>query len=127
MTLSVDDLGDVQKEVFDARAQWYNIGLGLRVPPGTLNAIRSQFRDRPDDCLRETLQEWLKQTDPNPTWSRLVEALRRDDVGEQQLAKTLEARYCSPEEVNQPEGMWRGHPSRNSVVALTMQKIIGKL
>ena len=130
MELSIDDLHTVQEKVFDARIKWYYIGLGLGVRDSTLKAIRSQFND-PADCLRETLQEWLKQTDPNPTWRALVAALRSPTVGEQRLAGNLEGRYCFHEGVRNPNrlnDMQREHHlngRRRLVVAL--QKIVRKL
>ena len=91
--LDLADLRDVQEEVFDARAKWYDIGVNLEVPVGTLNSIRAQYHD-PQDCLREMLMVWLKTIDPQPTWKALVNALRSRVVGEAKLADELEAKWC---------------------------------
>ena len=91
--LGLNDLAEVVNEVFDARAKWYDIGLNLKVPVSTLETIRAQYRDNPQDCLREMLMVWLKM-DPQPTWKALVDALRRRMVGEARLADVLEAKWC---------------------------------
>ena len=92
--LGLNDLAEVVNEVFNARAKWYDIGLNLGVPVGTLNAIRVQYRDNPQDCLREVLMVWLKAVDPQPTWKALVDALQSKAVDEGRLAKELVAKKC---------------------------------
>ena len=93
MELSVDDLGIVRNEIFDASPKWYDVGLELKVSVATLDSIRDQFGD-PKDCFREALKCWLKST-LKPTWRVLVDALRSRTVGEKQLADNLEAKHCS--------------------------------
>ena len=75
------------------RAKWYNIGLQLNVPVGTLESIKIQTGDVVDH-LRDVLREWLKQ-ESKPTWKGLVNSLRSLSVGEPQLASWVEAKYCS--------------------------------
>ena len=84
--LNESDLGEVYESVFCARVRWYNIGLKLNIPSSDLEVCR----ELSDDALREVLRYWLRQTDPAPTWSRLIETLRSPIVGEYQLAKELE-------------------------------------
>ena len=78
--------------VLDASAQWYNLGLQLKVRTGTLDSIRTQFPD-PKDQLREMLKVWLNTSD-NPTWKILTDSLRSRSVGASQLAGDLETKYC---------------------------------
>ena len=85
--LNESDLGEVFKSVFSARARWYNIGLKLNIPCSVLEVYRNL---RPDDALRDVLRYWLQQTDPAPTWSRLIEALRSPTAEEYRLAEELE-------------------------------------
>ena len=82
--LTSDDLGDVLEAVLDASAQWYNLGLQLKVRTGTLDRIRTQFPD-PNDQLREMLKAWLNTSD-DPTWKTLTDSLRSRSVGASQLA-----------------------------------------
>ena len=85
--LNESDLGGVYRSVFLARARWYNIGLNLNIPIGNLEVYKELSAD---EALREVLKTWLRQTNPAPTWSRLIEALRSPTVGEYQLAQELE-------------------------------------
>ena len=107
MALSLDDLDVVLREFYKCHAKWYNIGLGLKVSVGTLDAIRSCFDD-PGDCLREALKEWLKSSESVHTWSTLAAVLRSAPVGEGVLACGLEDLF--PEQAvqrNVASSVWR--------------------
>ena len=93
--LTSDDLGHVLEEVLDVAAQWYNLGLKLKVRTGRLNCIRAEF-NTPENQLREMLNAWLTAGD-NPSWKTLIDALRSKMVGASQLAATLETKYCPVE------------------------------
>ena len=90
--LTLDDLGQVMEEVLDVSAQWYHLGLQLKVRTGTLDRIRTQFHD-PRDQLLEMLKSWLTTSD-NTSWTTLTDALRSRSVGATQLAGVLETK-CS--------------------------------
>ena len=92
MELTINDLGDLQEAVFDIRANWYSIGLMLKISVGTLDSIRYQYSN-PADQLRETLKEWLRK-DARQSWAVIVDILRSSSVGEPKLACAIEARYC---------------------------------
>ena len=91
----MDDLVCVLEEILDVAAQWYNLGLKLKVRTGRLNSIRAEF-NTPEDRLREMLNAWLT-TDDNPSWKTVVDALRSRVVGASQLATVLEANHCQTE------------------------------
>ena len=93
--LTLDDLGCVLEEVLDVAAQWYNLGLKLKVRTGRLNCIRAEF-NTPEDQLREMLNAWLTTGD-NPSWKTLIDALGSKMVEASQLAATLETKYCPVE------------------------------
>ncbi len=102
--LGPDDVLTVLEELRKVRAKWENIGLGLDVAPGTLEAIKLQYQD-PLDCLREVLREWLKSL-PGPSWEGLVQVLRRPAIGEQSLARELVTKFCSQSEtLESPPGI----------------------
>ena len=90
--LTLDDLGQVMEEVLDVSAQWYHLGLQLKVRTGTLDRIRTQFHD-PRDQLLEMLKVWLTTSD-NTSWKTLTDALKSRSVGASQLAGVLETKYC---------------------------------
>ena len=96
-TLTPDDLGQVLEAVMDVAAQWYPLGLQLKVKTGTLDSIRTQFQN-PRDQLLEMLKTWLTTSD-SPSWRTLIDALRSQSVGAGQLAGELEKKIV----VKKPE------------------------
>ena len=78
--LSLDDLGDIQNELFGVCAKWYDVGLQLRVDSGILDIIRAQYHD-PGEQLREMIKHWLKNTQ-EPTWRIIVKALKSNCVSQ---------------------------------------------
>ena len=84
--LNINDLREVQKTSWDARAKWYNIGLELKIDPGTLDTIKGN-NDNIDDRFRAMLTTWLKMVKSKPTWETLAEALRSPTVGYEHLAE----------------------------------------
>ena len=86
--LSIDSLSDVVKAVWEARVEWYDIGVELRVSPDTLDTIQKDHRDT-KPCFREMLKVWLRRTEPRPSWAELAKALRSPTVGYEDLADRL--------------------------------------
>jgi hypothetical protein len=84
--LCIKDLYEVQTAAWDARTKWYNIGLALKIDPGTLDVIEGNNKDI-DKQFRAMLTTWLKMVDPRPTWEALAEALRSPTVGYEHLAE----------------------------------------
>ena len=86
--------------MFHSADEWYTLGLLLNVPKSSLSTIRTN--DHGDhDCLYETFQEWLNQTDSPPTWHEFAEAVEPFDRSE---AQEIRQRYCVGEE-RYEEGM----------------------
>ncbi len=46
----------------------------LNIKPEQLDTIKSNHPNEVEDCLLETIKEWLNGIDPGPTWEELVEA-----------------------------------------------------
>ena len=92
-TLASSDLHKVLKELISAHNKWYNLGLALGLPSSTLDSIKAQY-DSTKDCLREMSKEWLKRTNPKPSWRAVVVGLRDVTVEENQLAEKVEKKYC---------------------------------
>ncbi len=93
---------DVLIELLDVCADWENIGLGLRLKSGTLDAMKGPFKE-PKDCLRDMLKEWLN-TSPDPSWRSLIQALRSPIVGKEGVARRLETTFCTRGGSVPPEG-----------------------
>ena len=92
-------------------AQWYHLGLQLKVRIGTLDSIRTQFQN-PKDQLLEMLKTWLTSSD-NTSWKTLTDALRSQSVGASQLAGVLETKYCLVERTLVMDiSPSDGHPNR---------------
>ena len=87
--LTIDDLCDVLKTAWEARSKWYYIGLELRISPGTLNAIKKNNNQDPDDCLTAMLDYWLNNGKPKPSWVAVAKALKSPMVGYAQLTDEL--------------------------------------
>ena len=73
-------------------AEWYDLGLQLKVRIGTLDSIKEDFTAA-KHRLREMLKAWLTTGD-NPSWKTLIDALRSPVVGASQLAAALETKFC---------------------------------
>ena len=84
-------------------AQWYQLGLKLKVKTGRLESIQAQFSE-PERQLLEMLKTWLTTSD-NTTWKTLTDALRSRTVGASQLAGELEKKYCQVEETDVGKSM----------------------
>ena len=105
--LTLDDLGQMLEEVVDMSAQWYQLGLQLKVKVGRLESIQVQFSD-PNRQLLEMLKTWLTTSDntsDNTTWRALIDALRSQSVGASQLAGELEKKYCLVKKAEVGKGM----------------------
>ena len=96
------------EEVLDVSAQWYHLGLQLKVRIGTLENIQAQFSD-PKRQLLETLKTWLTTND-NTSWKTLTDALRSRSVGASQLAGVLMTKYCMVERIEMNRGTSVSHP-----------------
>ena len=70
--------------------KWFNIGLKLGISVGTLNAIKKNNSQDPDDCLTAMLEYWLNNGKPKPSWAAVANALKSPMVGYAQLAEQPE-------------------------------------
>ena len=88
----MDDLGKVMEVIVDVSAQWYQLGVQLKVRTGTLDSIQVQF-SVPKCQLLEMLKTWLTTSD-NTSWKTLTDALMSRSVEASQLASVLETKNC---------------------------------
>ena len=95
--MKIDDLADVNRALWKARAKWKNIGRCIGVDEGTLDTIKG----KDGDCFGEMLKNWLrgvykpgeKNSKPR-TWHTLIEALRDEVVNEEAMADKIEKEKC---------------------------------
>lgn len=81
----------ILKCLWDARSEWYMIGIALEVNLDELHEIESREYGSSEKCLSRMLNSWLRQTSPLPTWSKLIEALRSPGVCYLNMAEELSA------------------------------------
>ena len=86
--LTIQDLRKVRGATWDARTEWYDIGLELGIHPAKLEEIKKDY-SLTKDQFREMLTTWLKMVNPKPTLAALAEALRSPSVGHGHLAERL--------------------------------------
>lgn len=72
--------------------RWDDIGIELEVNDDQLVQMRRDYSGDNRCCLKEMLRIWLKQVDPPPSWSDIVDAL--DNLGNKELATKLRSKYC---------------------------------
>ena len=80
---------DILRCIYSVVSEWFRLGLELRVPASTLEAIEYDHRGDVETCRRKMVQEWLKQ--PCSSWCSLIEALKR--VGLERVADEI-SREC---------------------------------
>ena len=87
------DLKFLHSELHPVVDKWYTLRVQLQVPIESLKSIRRENLLM-TECLLEMLTDWLKYTNPPPTWNILIEALESPPVGERLLAQQLRDKYC---------------------------------
>ena len=83
---------DIFEELLPAQNHSYTLGIKLRLYPYVLDHIHQNTR-RPSDHLLGVIMEFLKNSDPRPTWRVIVDALRSPVVRLHQLAAQVEAAH----------------------------------
>lgn len=80
-------------ELWYARTNWFDIGLAIGVKLIDLEAIKKEYHNDSDKCLKELIHQWLKRRIPKPTWAALVCALRSPIVGRGHLSDEVMTKY----------------------------------
>ena len=83
-------LKDLVEELHFVVTKWHPIGIKLEVPTSFLKIIARKHKDDSQQAFTELMTEWMEQTDPEPSWAGIVEALRSRSVGEGRLADCVE-------------------------------------
>ena len=106
-------------------AEWYDLGLELKVRTGALDSIKEDFAAA-KHRLREMLKAWLTTCD-NPSWKTLIDALRSPVVGASQLAAAMETKFCPVERTelnvgNHPETIFPSSPASEALPTVMSQQ-----
>ena len=86
-TLTKEDLHSIVAALYQARAKWKYIGLGLKINSDDLQAIEGENR-KLEDCLQCMLIKWLEKGGNN-TWEAIVQVLRMPMVGRHDVARQI--------------------------------------
>ena len=72
-------------------ADWEDIGPFLDISEGVLKIIKADHPGNVRKCFRVMLREWLKQVEPPPMWSTIIDAIEL--LGNEALAENLRVKY----------------------------------
>ena len=89
-TLVPDDLVVLTNELHEVRAEWYALGVQLRMKTSDLDAIETQYLNNTNRCLQRMLSVWLSRTDPSPpTLQNVVDALTSRVINRRDVAQRI--------------------------------------
>ena len=71
-----------------AAAEWRNIGLQLKLLPGTLDAIHCD-QQRAVHCLEAVFTKWRRNHHPPYTWKTILNVLASNVVSQKRLANDI--------------------------------------
>ena len=95
-TLSSGDLATLVNELHEVRADWYDLGVQLRMETHDLDVFRLENQNDTKKCLRQMLSVWLLQEFPSPpSWERVVDALSSPVIDRPTVAGRIRRTYCS--------------------------------
>ena len=90
------DLATLVNELHEVRADWYDLGVQLRMVTSDLDAIEQENTKDSKKCLRKMLSLWLTKTTPSPpSWQRVVDALCSRSIDRPALADKIRRTYCN--------------------------------
>ena len=96
VTLSSGDLKTLVNELHEVRADWYDLGVQLRMETHDLDAFRLENQNDTKKCLRQMLSLWLLQEFPSPpSWERVADALSSPAIDRPTVTKRIRRTYCS--------------------------------
>ena len=86
-------LKELVEELHDVKTKWKAIGTQLEIDRATLQRIEVTYKNDPEESFTEMMNEWLNTND-DPSWSKIVKALRSRSVNKPMLAKNVELNKC---------------------------------
>ena len=88
--LNTNDTAKVLEDLLPAQNKSYQLGLKLNLLQHDVEAIHSTYRE-PSDRILHIVIKFLGGTEPKPTWTVIIDALRSPLVDLPALASKLEA------------------------------------
>ena len=80
------------RECADVNTRWFELGLELGVKNNELNGIRQTLSAENNNMKMMQMFDKWKRSNPDASWLDVVKAL--EEMGENDVAQTIEARYC---------------------------------
>ena len=77
--LDIDNFGEVQDAIWDARSKWYNIGICLKLKVSDLDTIDAELGIDLEEKFRRMIKSWLRNSQ-FCTWRDLCEAMTHRTV-----------------------------------------------
>ena len=96
MSLGIDDLVLVAKELHEVEDSWYTIGRELRVEAVQLKSIKYESKSDSDSCLKKMLSKYLKE--PGACWDGVRRALTVIDRGD--LAENIRCKFSEAKDIS---------------------------
>ena len=81
-------------ELIEAQTQAHYLGVALEIETRELESITSTHR-QPKARLLHIIYAFLRQTEPRPTWSAVVEALKSPAVNLPRIANKIQEKYIN--------------------------------
>ena len=103
-------------ELSGVAPRWYDVGIQLKIPYKTLNAIRAINKRNTEICLMRVCEEWLfqeKRYNKVPTWITIIEVLKSKVISETEVAGLIHQKYCC-DETEEEESDDEGEPASKS-------------
>ena len=66
---------DIQNELKEMTAEWYQLGVQLEILPATLNTLERNHPRDAQRCMTEVITRWL-QNAPQCSWAKLAKAVK---------------------------------------------------
>ena len=80
--LCLDDLKWLVEELYPVQSKWYELGLQLEIPPGSLDVIKKDNAET-SAAFREMLKQWVNGKEAS--LEKLSGALQTKSVGQDRL------------------------------------------
>ena len=77
--MDIDNFGEVQEAIWEARSKWYNIGIRLKLEVSDLDSINAESGIDLEEKFNRMIKSRLKMSEPC-TWTVLYEALKHPTV-----------------------------------------------
>ena len=92
------DIGVIRRELLPVKDDWHALGLELEVLLSSLDNIKKKYKNDSKECLLRTIEIWIGRQNwwnsEKYTWGVIIDALRSPVLEQNELADSIEAKYC---------------------------------